>query len=694
MPELFALVLRGVRKVMRVQNSRRLRLLHLWAAWAVAVMLVAAVAGCGDEATPFPTPSEIARQTAATGTTTFHTPTIIPAEPTPVGVVPLATVAGRHKVEEATAIPTEDSSGDRGHTDTFPTPPERDFYKLAKELLPEVSDVNPVVREQAETLQVGHRKTLNLVDLDEPELYQGDFVLRLVTPNAYWFVEDGLEVDQDDLEYSAREFEDEIYPMVTAVYGSEWKPGVDGDPHLYVLNASLKGVGGYYSAADEYPKTVRPVSNEIEAIYINVRYLKPGTVAYANVLAHELQHAVHWNTDRSEDTWVNEGLSELAVTIAGQPQFSMRPFQRAGPTSLTIWPASDIGGAEHYGAASLFMHYFSEHYAGRTDLRPLISVTEDDVDGINVYLEHSGFDVRFTDVFQDWAVANLLDEDGGPYGYSDMNVNFPVYESLKIGNEYESTIPQFANEYVRLERSPSPVKLLFEGDTVTPLLPEELGEGCWWSNRGDVIDSTLTSTLDLDGVEGATLDYELWYSIEEDWDFTYLEVSVDDGETWTILETPLTSSEDPLDVSFGPGYTGSSDGWQDESVSLDQWGGQQVMLRLQYITDASIHDHGLCVRNLQVSSAGEGLIAPLELTPNGFAWTTNRVRQDFMVQVVYEGEGEEPNRVLSVRLDEGNRGEIALEPDREARRVVAIVQTMAPATRLPATYKLRLEPAE
>ena len=590
--------------------------------------------------------------------------------------------------------PAAESSEAREPTDTFPTPPERDFYKLAKELIPGAGNVSPVVNEDAEILEVGHRKTLNIVDIESTVLYQSDFVLQLITPNAYWFVEDGVALDLERLERSASEFEETIYPRVTGAFGTEWKPGVDGDPHLYVLNANLRGVGGYYSPADEYPKAIRPVSNEIEAIYINVRYLKPGTTEYANVLAHELQHAVHWNTDRSEDTWVNEGLSELAVTIAGQLQFSTMPFRMAGPTSLTIWPASEVGGAENYGAASLFMHYFSEHYVVRDDLRPLVSVPEDDVEGIDAYLEQAGFDVRFIDVFQDWAVANLLDEDGGPYGYSGTTVTFPVYESLKIGNEYESAIPQFSSEYIRLEQSPTPLRLQFQGDSVTRLLPEDLGEGCWWSNRGDVIASTLTSTLDLGSVERPILGYELWYSIEEDWDFAYVEVSVDDGKTWTILETPLSSSDDPLNVSFGPGYTGSSKGWRAESVSLEHWAGQKIMLRFQYITDAAIHDHGLCIRDLRVSSADGASQVPLEWAPSGFAWTTNRVGQEFIVQVVYETDDGSSSRVHQVPLDEPNRGEITLDPDPNAKRVVAIVQATAPATRLPASYSLRLEPAE
>lgn len=687
------LVLSGAIHVARNLASLSFRRLHVLATLAAAVLATAAFAGCGNESTPPPPSGGTARLEEQPATATAAAPAAISTTVPPPGN-PRAAGGGGEKPDPAGEPSERKAAPDSGPTDTFPTPPDRDFYRLAKELIPGVGDVNPVVRENAETLEVGHRRTLNLVDIESDVLYQSDFELTLVTPNAYWFVEDGADVNQELLERSASEFEDSIYPRVTAAFGTEWKPGVDGDPHLYVLNANLQGVGGYFSAADEYPKVMRPVSNEIEAIYINVRYLKPGTREYATVLAHELQHAVHWTSDRSEDTWINEGLSELAVTIAGYPQFSVVPFQRAGPTSLTVWPADDVGGAENYGAASLFMHYFTEHYASRDDLRPLMAVSEDSFDGIDSYLEGAGFDARFLDVFRDWAVANLLDEDTGRHGYSTLNVAFPVYGSLKAGDDRESTIPQYSNEYIRLDQADSPLRLTFEGETVTRLLPEDLGEGCWWSNRGDVIDSTLTATLDLEGVKEPSLDYQVWYSIEEDWDFAYVEVSVDGGQTWTILESPLTSSDDPLNVSFGPGYTGRSEGWQDESLDLRPWAGQEVMFRFQYITDASIHDHGLCVRDLRVSDGGVAVDGPVEWTPSGFAWTTNRVRQDFMVQVVFEGTENSANRVLQLELDDLNFGKISLEPDPSARRIVAIVQPVAQATRLPATYRLTLGAAE
>ncbi len=652
-----------------------------------ALLLLAALAGCGDN-----------DATKSTPNATSPAPTGAPVKPpSAVTATPAPTI--RPAIAASTQPPATTYAATPAPMKSFPTPPERDYYRLARELMPGLGEVDAVVRKNAPTLQEGHRETFKLVDLEAPEQYESDFVLRLVTPSAYWFVEDGVEVEQEALERSASEFENAIYPQVTGAFGKEWTPGVDGDPHLFVINANLRGVGGYYSAADEYPRALRPVSNEIEAIYINVRYLRPGSTSYSQVLAHELQHAVHWKADVSEETWVNEGLSELAVTIsgfkeAGFSETSMLAFSTAGPTSLILWPANDAGTGKNYGAASLFMHYFSERFGGRDDLRPLLEQPGDGIEGIDAYLEASGYEARFIDVFRDWAVANVLGEGSGPHGYADLSVLLPVYRNLGSGDELASIIPQYANEYVRLEQLPGPAVLSFNGDAATPLLPVDAEEGCWWSNKGDVINSTLTADFDLRQVENTRLDYQVWFSIEEGWDYAYVELSEDNGETWTILETPLTSSDDPLDVSFGPGYTGSTDGWQNESVSLAGWAGQEIMVRFQYVTGAAIHDHGLCLRHLRVHEHGAEPALQAEWTPSGFVWTNNLVRQSFIVQVVYEGQGDTPNRVLPMTLDGNNRGELTLEPHEDARRIVAVVQSVAPSTRMPAGYAMRLEPAQ
>ena len=58
-----------------------------------------------------------------------------------------------------------------------------------------------------------------------------------------------------------------------------------------------------------------------------------------------------------------------------------------------------------------------------------------------------------------------------------------------------------------------------------------------------------------------SLDFLSWFEIEENWDYTYVEISEDGGATWDVLPSEGTTDENPVGNSFGPGYTGSRD-WQ------------------------------------------------------------------------------------------------------------------------------------
>ena len=128
--------------------------------------------------------------------------------------------------------------------------------------------------------------------------------------------------------------------------------------------------------------------------------------------------------------------------------------------------------------------------------------------------------------------------------------------------------------------------------------------GCWWSNSGDSIDSTISRRLDLRDAAAANLQYEVWFNIEEGWDYGYFQVSTDSGNSWTVIETANTVSEDPIGNAYGPGYTGDSGGWIEESLSLDAFLGREAWVRFQYVTDDAVNDVGLCIRNLELLEAG------------------------------------------------------------------------------------------
>ena len=576
---------------------------------------------------------------------------------------------------------------------------DRDLFRLTKELVPGSGDIPRTLAGDTAEKQVGYTETFWLVDLTDTETYQSGFTLALVTSHAYWYIEDGLEISMSGLERSASRFEEGIYPVVTQVFGTEWTPGIDNDPRMNILNARLKGMAGYFSSTDEYPTGVRPRSNQREIIYLNALNVPPGSANYDQVLAHELQHAVHWNADASEDTWVNEGLSELASSIALDSSFSIRQFLRAEPISLIHWPTSSVGGIANYGAASLFMHFLTEHFGGEANLKTFLAQPEDSIAGIDAYLDEIGYEERFDDVFRLWAAANILDEDirrgDALLGYGRLEVKAAISGSIRGFNKAQSEIPQYAIEYTELKLISDPLTLSFQGPTTVPLLPVDVGpSGCWWSNSGDSIDATLSHRVDLPLGATASMDYEVWFEIEKDWDYLYLEASVDGGRNWQIIETPATSPENPIGNGFGPGYTGASGGWLQESVDLSAFAGEDLWVRLQYVTDDAINASGACFRDLSIrfGSAASGIAADDPgWEAQGFVFTDNVVRQGFQVQLITTGD--EP-QVRQVPLDANNAGKLTVQPPGDGERLIVAVGSMAEKTRQPISYTLIVTPAE
>ena len=283
----------------------------------------------------------------------------------------------------------------------------------------------------------------------------------------------------------------------------------------------------------------------------------------------------------------------------------------------------------------------------------------------------------------------LPDEDGGRFSYSGLSVGILPTQTLDSPSTLESELPQFSAEYIRVNAGPGPIRIVFQSPTHVPLLPTEVGaEGCWWSNVGDSIDSRLTRLLDLSDIPDATMSYEVWYELETDWDYAYIQVSTDDGETWEILGTAHTSSTDPLGNSFGPGYTGESNEWLIETIDLSEYSGERVLLRFQYITDDAINGSGLCLRGFSGSAAANWREA---WQAEGFVLVDNLTAQQFSVRVIQVGT---ENRVTDLKLDSQNSGFVSIESPGDSEMLVVAVGAMAAKTQQKASYTLTVEPAE
>ena len=289
-------------------------------------------------------------------------------------------------------------------------PPVRDLFALALRFGRAEAGGAPLTRTlppDPDCCDVGHRKRFFVTDLIERRVYEVDAELLVVSENAYWYADEETELTAQELERTADVFEREIRPPIVTAIGDIWKPGVDGDPRLTVLHTPLVAAAGYFSSSDSYPRATHPHSNEREMIVMDGDWLRPGSRQYFSVLAHEFQHAVHWNQDLGEDVWVNEGMSEVATEIAGYEASFIDIFLQRPESQLNFWPDEPRDTLSHYGGATLFVEYISEHYGGDDVLSELAREPLDGVNGVQRYLSQYG--VGFADVFADWAVANFLD---------------------------------------------------------------------------------------------------------------------------------------------------------------------------------------------------------------------------------------------------------------------------------------------
>ncbi len=479
---------------------------------------------------------------------------------------------------------------------------------------------------------------------------------------------------------------------------------MDDDVHLSVLHARGLGsdVGGYYSNADEYSHLANPYSNEKEMFYVSADPSgpAPGSSFYDGVLAHEFQHMIHWANHRNEDSWVNEGMSVLAMHLngfdTGSPDLA---FGKQPDTQLDTWDdpsTSADGDAEHYGASYLFMDYFLGRF-GAGMIKARVADQTDSIAGFDDVLAKAGRPERFDGIFADWVVANLVNQPQsvaqGRFGYPDITPPAPVILQTYAGFPVQGSarVNQYGADYIDLKPQGS-LTISFSGQTTVPLVSAQLdGSHAWYSNRGDNDDTTLTRSFDLSRAVSPALTFSAWYDLENGYDYAYVEASTDQGSHWQILPALHTSNKDTSGNAFGPGWTGMSGGgpspmWLVERVDLAAFAGKQVQLRFECITDDSYNGPGFLVKDIAIPQVGfqdRGDDGTNGWQAAGWVLTDNLLAQGWLVEAVERG-GSSLN-VQQMRVGPDGQGRLSLAGG--YNDVTLIVSGLAPVTTEPASFK-------
>ena len=407
-------------------------------------------------------------------------------------------------------------------------------------------------------------------------------------------------------------------------------------------------VAGYYDPSIEsyYDRNVIHLDSWDWTDRIGADVAKP--FLYESVVAHEYQHLLHDDLDEDEVSFVNEGCSDYSEMLCGYgaPWTHIAAFLYTPDNSLTEWgDQGDINSLADYGAAALFAIYLNDHFGGADFISALAANPANGEEGVTATLAAAGYpDWNFEEVFLAWRMANLIhtnDFGDGLYNYVSIDLNDPmageltIHSKIKPGmgfvtqsyafqytwtNDGYNTgtylLGPYGTDYLKIKgvRAGELLKLGFKFDgndyydpgwklTTAPAVPGFSGM-VWYSGASDLRDVAIVGTVDLSGMTEATLTFDTYYAIEEQWDFGFVQISTDDGNTWTSLANAYTRSdivpEGHPDIEANlPGFTGFGSG--NMAFDLSDHVGGKVMIAFRYMTDWGYTEQGWFVDNIAIN---------------------------------------------------------------------------------------------
>jgi hypothetical protein len=307
-------------------------------------------------------------------------------------------------------------------------------------------------------------------------------VCKKAGDHCYVFVEkDAKQPQQKDIDQVVKSFDEKFYDSLTFRYGPV-PDALDHDPRIFILVINEPSWGGYYDPAQQMPDSMtmriwNRHSSEHELVYVSATSFYNAE----KITAHEFGHLLHWQQDHSpeptinpirywEVAWIDEQFSTFASVYLTADLYKKDVVDDLA--FFVMEPDIPLIYFSNYDQVKLFMLFMFEQYGQWNYIQTLIRNQSDGIEGIAGTLKQLGYSVSFDDVFEQWIIANYIDDpvyENGKYYHAHYNFRkckeSATHTQLPV-EKTDATVNPYAADYIsfNIEKGKKPFVVQFNGD--------------------------------------------------------------------------------------------------------------------------------------------------------------------------------------------------------------------------------------